>query len=93
MPSPKTDAQRTYAVHLETGTVRAVEKLKAAYSFHQLSPTLFLVRTADLASTVSETLGIDGEQSDGEGGIVLKLNDVYAGYYYQDTWDWLGLDE
>ena len=85
-----TSVVRTHAVFFSDANEAAVARLNGAYSsVYQLSETLFLVKTSDLASRVAERVGIKGSDRLVP-GVVLKLNDAYSGYFKGDLWDWLG---
>ena len=86
-----------FVVHL-TGdhAEETAERLRQEYAdeaHHELSERVFLVRSAGIADSVAETLGLDGEDPDGPTGVVFRLNASYAGFDRRAIWDWLQLTE
>ena len=84
-----TGTSRVFIVHFVEENAAAVERLLKEFPHsHELSPTLYLIRTTKLASSVSNAVGIKGE---GRliNGVVFRLNHIYSGYYKKDLWDWL----
>ena len=82
--------QRVFAVLFGEANAEATARLKKAYTGHyELSDQNFLVRTSDLAETVAQTVGIKGSDRV-VGGVVFRLNSIYAGYSSRVLWDWLG---
>ena len=85
-----TSVVRTHAVYFGKANEAAVSRLRATYdNVYELSDTLFLVKTSDLAGRVAEKVRIKGAERVVP-GVVFKLNEAYSGYFKGDLWDWLG---
>ena len=66
-----------------------MERIQAEYpDYHQLSSTLFLVKSKSIAEKVAQAVGIKGDDSI-QSGVVFRLNHSYAGFTSRALWDWL----
>ena len=71
----------------------AVKRLEKAYpERYKLKDDLYLIKTPDLSQRVTIKVGIKGDDRI-VSGAVFRLNNIYAGYYDVDLWDWLDEDD
>ena len=84
-------ARRVYAVLFPgENAEEGVALLKAKYrTYYELSPDLYLVKTADLSDRIAESVGVTKDSSSVD-VVVFGLNMSYSGFYLRSLWEWLG---
>ena len=90
-PVEQTDigANRVFIVHFSEQSDSAAKRLRARFSHvYELVPTLYLIRSSQLASEIAVAVGIKGEDRL-VNGVVFLMNHIYSGYHAKDLWDWL----
>lgn len=84
-----------FGILLQDPDSRVIEHLRQQYGssqLYELSETIILLRTDQLAEDVAIAAKIKGEERFAA-GVVFKLNRAYAGYASRSLWEWLRLAE
>jgi len=87
---------RMYAILLNNPSKTVSKNIEQKYkkpSAHKINDTIYLVRTADLASDISKKVGLDGKNEEKPLGLVARLNSTRAGYNLSDLWEWFDIGE
>ena len=82
-------ASRVFIVHFGEKSDSASKLLRSRFRHvYELSPTLYLIRSSQLASEIAVAVGIKGKDRI-VNGVVFLMNPIYSGYHAKDLWDWL----
>ncbi len=86
---------RVFAVVLNKPNSDVARRVEDKYPNHyRMNDTFFLVQGEGIAQTVSEAVGIKGDERVEEArGVVFKINHSYSGFASRALWDWLGQAE
>ena len=81
-----------FAVVLEDQNAKITQRIAEKYPDHYvLNDTCFLVHDEGIANTVSESVGIKGDDRiQGGSGVVFKIDGSYSGRASRSLWDWIG---
>lgn len=82
--------QPTFVVVLHEPNDAAFARLQTRYDFHQITPTVAVVRGEKLlTSTIAVTAGTSKNSDPPIPGIVFRLNRAFSGYSWNALWEWL----
>lgn len=84
-----------FAVVLNEPNGDVARRVGGKYPNHyKMNDTFFLVQGDGIAQSVSEAVGIKGDDRvEDARGVVFKINHSYSGFTSRALWDWLGQAE
>ena len=72
--------------------VAALQKHYPGEKHHQVAARFFLVAAEGITETISQNIGITGNDLEAT-GLIFKLNAAYSGYEKRAVWEWLSAAE